>query len=235
MDMPWTIHECWARIEAWLEANAPWIRRSLRPPATEDEIRAAQGALGLALPADVIESYRIHDGQHPFRHFIDQKGLGFFFEDNLQTLDWIVRAGERQQKYKMVDSLTHLLAVEGPIKRELNNPRWVPLTIGAANRTVYLDLDPAPGGDVGQVIVYIHDEVKAVRVARSFHERLLHLAVAMSLDLFVYHERLGYLVDVKYRADELEYAIKTDEDAAEYRRLREIERRAAALKEGPAK
>jgi hypothetical protein len=123
----------------------------------------------------------------------------------------------------MVSGLDKLHEVVGPIKRKLNNPLWVPLT-SQANYTYYLDMDPASGGDVGQVVLYIHDEGKAVRVNHSFHERMLHLAVRLKLAMYVYSESMGYLVTVADRADEMEAkGIKTEEEAAEYRHLREIQ------------
>jgi hypothetical protein len=53
----------WHRIHAWLDAHAPAGYGDLRPGASADEIRAAEEAMGLKLPDDVVESYRIHDGQ----------------------------------------------------------------------------------------------------------------------------------------------------------------------------
>jgi cell wall assembly regulator SMI1 len=53
----------WDRIHTWLDANAPAGYGDLRPGASADEIRAAEEAMGLKLPDDVVASYRIHDGQ----------------------------------------------------------------------------------------------------------------------------------------------------------------------------
>ena len=166
-------------------------------------------------------SYQIHNGQKRFRPFIDKKGAGFVYGDRLQTLGWITEGAQMKRKHPWRPEIP--LTVVGPVKPDLANPRWVPLT-SEANYTYYLDMDPAPGGDVGQVILYIHDEVKAVRVNRSFHQRLLHLAVRLRLGMYVYSDSMGRLVTVKDRADEMEAkGIKTAEEEAEYRRLRGIQ------------
>src|SRR3954467_14721384 len=55
----------WDRIHAWLRDNAPEVLASLRPGASEGAIRAAERELGVTLPEDVREFYRIHDGQAP--------------------------------------------------------------------------------------------------------------------------------------------------------------------------
>lgn len=53
----------WARIDAWLKANAPELGASLRPPASEGSLRALEQALEKPLPADLRASWAIHDGQ----------------------------------------------------------------------------------------------------------------------------------------------------------------------------
>ena len=53
----------WDRIHAWLDANSPAGYGDLRPGASPDEVRAAEEAVVLQLPDDVVASYRIHDGQ----------------------------------------------------------------------------------------------------------------------------------------------------------------------------
>src|SRR5579884_1529995 len=121
MSKVYTMREIWDIIEDWLAANTPWIYESLAPPATDDEIREAEVALGLTFPDDLRESYRIHNGQKPWRPFIDVQGTGFLYGDCLQTLAWVVRNGEVQQKYAMVSGLKYLRHVVGPIKQELNN------------------------------------------------------------------------------------------------------------------
>jgi len=56
------VNAAWKRIEVWLAAKAPATRRSLRPPATETAIDAAQRRMSVAFPADLVASLRRHDG-----------------------------------------------------------------------------------------------------------------------------------------------------------------------------
>jgi cell wall assembly regulator SMI1 len=53
----------WDRIHVWLAANAPHVLASLRPGASEEQLRAAEATMGCRLPDDVRAAYRIHDGQ----------------------------------------------------------------------------------------------------------------------------------------------------------------------------
>jgi hypothetical protein len=55
----------WARIDAWLRTNAPALAAGLRPPASEEALRALESALEAPLPADLRASWAIHDGQEP--------------------------------------------------------------------------------------------------------------------------------------------------------------------------
>jgi hypothetical protein len=56
------VEQLWNRIEAWFEANVPPGHFELFPGATEDQLDAAEKILGLSLPDDLRESYRIHNG-----------------------------------------------------------------------------------------------------------------------------------------------------------------------------
>jgi cell wall assembly regulator SMI1 len=60
-----SVAESWLRIDAWLARQAPDTSAALPPPVTEDALATLEdefGPFGLAVPADVIASLRIHDG-----------------------------------------------------------------------------------------------------------------------------------------------------------------------------
>jgi cell wall assembly regulator SMI1 len=96
MDKVHSMREIWDMIEGWLALNTPWIQASLAPGATQDEIQTAEASLGLALPEDVRQSYRLHNGQKAFDPLSEQKRTGFVYGDKLQTLKWITRNGHVQ-------------------------------------------------------------------------------------------------------------------------------------------
>ncbi|MEU6508973.1 SMI1/KNR4 family protein [Streptomyces sp. NPDC046942] len=56
------VENSWDRIDSWLDRHAPRTLASLRAPAAEEDIRAAEGELGLAFPPDLRASLRRHDG-----------------------------------------------------------------------------------------------------------------------------------------------------------------------------
>ncbi|MFE0760385.1 SMI1/KNR4 family protein [Streptomyces smyrnaeus] len=64
MSLP-PVAESWARIDTWLSQHAPLSHARLRPPAFEADIAAAQRALDVTFPADLVASLRCHDGVEP--------------------------------------------------------------------------------------------------------------------------------------------------------------------------
>lgn len=67
------VSESWRRIDAWLAAYAPASLALLNPPVTEDALQSAQRAVGVELPAELVESLRCHDGLSRWSHLLPVK------------------------------------------------------------------------------------------------------------------------------------------------------------------
>ncbi|MGW5344078.1 DUF4259 domain-containing protein [Streptomyces sp. NPDC004050] len=59
---PQPVARSWARIDAWMQRHAPASYALLAPPADPAEVEAAQEAMGVRFPADLLESLACHDG-----------------------------------------------------------------------------------------------------------------------------------------------------------------------------
>ncbi|WP_350325460.1 DUF4259 domain-containing protein [Streptomyces katrae] len=59
---PQPVARSWARIDAWTRRNAPASYALLAPPADPVEVEAAQEAMGVRFPADLLASLACHDG-----------------------------------------------------------------------------------------------------------------------------------------------------------------------------
>jgi cell wall assembly regulator SMI1 len=57
------MRDLWDRLESHLREHAPSVLQTLNPPATDDQIRAAEQTLARKLPDDLAASLRVHDGQ----------------------------------------------------------------------------------------------------------------------------------------------------------------------------
>jgi len=159
----------WGRIVAWYEANTPPGTLRLPPGIDEELIQVAEAEMGLRLPDDVRAFYRMHNGLDgsSLLHYGEFLSLEFLLGEHSTT----PRPGDLG-----ADNAPHDLS--GPIK-----PTWWSLMrvkiIDNSGDGVMVDLDLAPGGTVGQVILFDHERGPRRVLAPSFAEWLARLARAL--------------------------------------------------------
>ncbi|EST38077.1 hypothetical protein N566_09415 [Streptomycetaceae bacterium MP113-05] len=138
--------ESWARIDAWLAANAPASMARLRPGAEPAALAAAEQALGMPLPADLAASLACHDGSDPgsgvlpFRvDLLSAEGLAEQWELwNAVSTEF----DEGEEPWGMIAGQRHWHRL------------WVPVTIFQGDLEC-LDMRPGPGQ--GRMGVVPHD------------------------------------------------------------------------------
>ena len=172
------MQEVWARIEAVLLVTAPDRLTALAAGAMPETIAAAETRLGVVLPADVRESYAVHDGSggsdvlpHQTMSLVDVP---------LLSLDAVVRDREMWLGWweggSFDDSRT---APRGPIRRQWWCRGWVPVTWDGGGDHLCIDLDPPPGGVPGQVIYFSHELGPVEVIAASWQAYLEEYAAAL--------------------------------------------------------
>jgi cell wall assembly regulator SMI1 len=173
------IGDSWTRIEAWLKEHAPDTYAGLNAPATDDAIRSAEEVLPGPLPDDFRAFYARHDGQSgvtptvagrwellPLQAVLSNwKGQKELLDDGTYK--------ERLDDGTYVD--TEATPV-GPVRPVWWNEKWIPFADDGAGDSQCIDLDPADGGQVGQIVIYWHDQPKREWVAGSLSEWLARLA-----------------------------------------------------------
>ena len=139
----------WQALETWARSNLPGILADLNGPAEPKAIAHLEAALGFALPADFRASAGVHDGE---------TGGGALFDNNgsllrMQEIEDYLEE-EREALRSLGDLAADLAAdsLRGPVKSAFYLPRRVPILDCNRDETWLLDLDPAPGGEVGQVL-----------------------------------------------------------------------------------
>lgn len=150
-----------ARLDAWYAAHLPPDRYVLNPPATDAQLDAFERRVGIELPSSYRQLYRWHDGEEDDR-FGHIYGLPLLplQEAEAQWNAWNGVLEEFGGDRYMVRARGW---PEGAVDPAYINPRWIPLTHDGSGNHTGLDLDPWPGGRVGQVILFGRDEdVKAV-------------------------------------------------------------------------
>jgi cell wall assembly regulator SMI1 len=163
----------WDRIHRWLDRHAPHVLASLKPGASEEQIRAAEQALGVTFPDDVKLCYRIHDGQQevpvPVSYWPDLRTVpGFLQGDHWFSLEdmvdtWRMLKGLLDDgSFDQARSFPH-----GPIRTDWWHPRWIPVADCGCGDLRCLDLAPRSRGKVGQVIDWDHAASDRSVIARS--------------------------------------------------------------------
>jgi cell wall assembly regulator SMI1 len=181
----------WDRIERWLSRHAPDILTDLCEGATEVDIRWAEEQIGCQFPEAFKQSHLIHDGSAvcaPLEYW------------DFYSLTEIVRAWKALKQ--CVDrgffaEFDHLCdgQTRGPIRPEWWNLKWVPLTGEPGGDHLCLDLNPAEGGHVGQVIRWYHDDSVRELVAPTYEAWWEHFTGGLEAGAYKV-DREGVLVRI---------------------------------------
>ncbi len=111
--------DAYHRIKAWMEINAPEVLGQLRPPASAEDLLAAETALGFAIPQELSQILAVNDGS--------DDECGFFGWLAFVGATWMVHA--RTDLMLWVES-DRTYAVESPslfseIYPELSSDEWI--------------------------------------------------------------------------------------------------------------
>ncbi len=170
----------WDRIETWLQGHAPAIAQRLPPGVTEEALRQAEATMGLPLPEAVKASYRRHNGAPPGSFLL---GQSMFYD-----LTGMVN-GQQRLAQRSADLLAKAprtpQALAGPIQPVWWHPAWLPVTGDGAGNHWCIDLAPAAGGQVGQIIDFDHEVGPTKVLATSFQELLATFAAQLEAGVYV--------------------------------------------------
>lgn len=155
------IEDLWWRWVDRLDAQGWHARAMVRPPAEEAVIAAAGEVVG-GFPDELAALYRVADGQVETR-YVDGPRTNLFPGYEFLSLAGASRAwqgwADIRRTYQPED-FDDMITVRGddPVHRSYTRAGWWPLAEDGGGNHVMVDLDPAPGGTVGQVIVAGPDE-----------------------------------------------------------------------------
>ncbi|HEY1067083.1 MAG TPA: SMI1/KNR4 family protein [Pirellulales bacterium] len=173
----------WSRIEAWFQAHAPEALAEFRPPATNRHINHLEDATDLRLPAEMEQSYKIHDGSWALRMFPG---------GNLMTIQAIEETWSQWAELADNGAFAGVVSSpDGPIQPVHWSTRWLPLTVNGTGDCYCVDLDPAPGGSPGQIIWFSHETGPLGVVANSFGEWLTQYADDLEAGRYVFSPEVG--------------------------------------------
>lgn len=193
------------RFEDWLDKHANHLLDDLNEGvASEEAFGPIERMMGLDLPADFKEFYRLHDGQ-----FSESEDRLFGVEE----LYSVERMLEEQSKLKKrfydgeFDDLDS--EPEAGIRSEWFNPFWLPVTGDGKGNYYCIDFAPTKDGQIGQVIRVQMGDPKRKIAASSFREWLEAYIEALERGAYVYSEKWGGMV---YKTRSEKYQDEEEED-----------------------
>jgi len=175
-----TVQILWQRIEAWLDTHAFHAWQLLRPGASEREIHWAETAVGITFPEDFKASYRIHNGGYMMELVTEMTILSV--EDIVaewqmyKELEEVGTWSDAGIPYYFTEQIVRSGWQVGPVQPVWWHVRWIPFGRDRAGNVCCLDLAPASGGWVGQVIDRDHEVGPSRVLAPSFLEVLSSFA-----------------------------------------------------------
>jgi cell wall assembly regulator SMI1 len=172
----YSVKAAWRRLKEWSVANLPQTGDD-SPPASAEQIREFESAIGAKLPKDVWDSYRIYNGQcagcgivyHLAVHSL-QDGL-----HNWKT--WVEGYESGLEDSTATDPGARCFSFPSDFVRQVYFDRgWIPLTYDSGGNHIGVDLNPGPKGTRGQVLVVGRDDEFHTVLALSWGQFLTDLA-----------------------------------------------------------
>lgn len=162
----------WGALTAALATAAPEVFASLRPPAAEAELAALERTLGRPLPAAFREVYRATDGQAGGAVALIRAPDGDAGEYVLLPLSQVRLLAGSFSADEIEQYADETVKADRGVKREWCAAGWVAFAENGAGDFYCLDLDPAKGGTVGQVVHFSHESGDRPRVAKGLTDFL---------------------------------------------------------------
>jgi cell wall assembly regulator SMI1 len=181
-----TIAASWRVMEEVLCENAHSVFRALRKPATDAQLRRVESKLGVRLPKDFVQLWKIHDGLRD--SFLGPIRLFDYWA--FLPLDAIVEVWKTMTELQADCGFGGCqFEVTPRIKNDAHwRSGWVPF-LDADGDKVVLDLDPGPKGKRGQVFEWSNSGSFPMRLlADSFSDWLSGIAERFSKRQFRLNE-----------------------------------------------
>jgi cell wall assembly regulator SMI1 len=176
--------EVWKRIENWLRENHPETLDDLCEGASEDLINEVEKSLNIEFPADVRESYKIHNGTslYLFNGWVLHSLAGIVDEWQIwkQFLD--------EGVFDDIDS-----EPQKGIRNVWFDEKWIPLTNDGSTNHHCIDLNPLPEGEIGQIIRIWKQDDERELIADSFREWMTTFADELETGIYKYSADFGFL------------------------------------------
>jgi cell wall assembly regulator SMI1 len=187
------IVQAWELLEAQLQQNLPDVYTNLTQGASDEDFEKLEQAMGLSIKPELREFYQRHNGhrtiediaytfevrQSKYGDADDSDLLTDYFLFSLLFLPVFLPDNEDSDigSSSAVDVIRRggpaLLEDEaamdfrGPVRKVPWHTKWVPICASPEEDLIVVDYDPAPKGNVGQVVFCKYTEGKVEVIADS--------------------------------------------------------------------
>ncbi len=152
----------WKKLNPWMAANAPELEQSLQQGANSQEILELEQHLGVTLPEDYKLFLGLCNGQA-------DDALAEFYNGELLSIANIKFQWDAWKNLLETNTFSGISSQpDKGIRNDWWNLKWIPFTHDGGGNHFCLDLAPANGGHVGQVITMWHDSSEREFVASNF-------------------------------------------------------------------
>ena len=185
-----TMEQDWQQFEAWLRTHWRDGLADLNPPATDAQIAALESALGVSLPREFVACLQVHNGQ-------SGSAGGLFDNAEFLSTDAILEQWTVWKELLDAGEFDGITSEPGAgVRNNWWNPRWIPFTHDGGGNHSCVDLNPAQGGTVGQVVAMWHDAGERERLATSFDAWFRGYVADVLAGQYVFSDEYGGLVHV---------------------------------------
>ena len=170
---------------------------------SERRIRVAEKELGIRLPEDVRDFYKISNGW-PRLEIIPDQNIGFMLplaqsrkREMVETVHGVWEVMNDVIPYARTEIDDIWLKPKGPIERTWWRPSWIPLFDNNQGDHVLIDMNPPKRGVVGQLIDYERLDGPKRIYAKSFRAFLDRFANDLERDLYITEPGISTVVVIK--------------------------------------
>ena len=179
------LEAAWKRYVACGTASNNAFRSFLAPPASSAQIATAETAVGCEFPADLRYLLALHNGSD--EHMV-LPGWFLFSAERIAD-EWRVWEDIYRRQFKPEG---YDCKASGSIRSdEWWRCKWIPFCGDGGGNHLCTDMDPAPGGEAGQIITMWHDDAQRTLIAPSLTEFIELIAADFEQGRLTWDEEWG--------------------------------------------
>jgi cell wall assembly regulator SMI1 len=177
-------------LKSWFSSNHLEYSELFNSGASERDLNKLIAFFDGRLPDELIEFYRIVDGQSD----LDSPLLlnGYVLLPSEEVINTWVRTKTALESMNTDGSIS---ADFGPIKSHIQNLKWIPVASNIGGDSICIDLDPTETGTYGQVIRVINGDMNLKLLARSFKEFISLYERSLINGSYVFSDEYNMYID----------------------------------------